>query len=61
MPRRSVDEMSVSTLNRIERDIEAEKQKPGLVRVGGVGAERQKARVGFGDSFVSVMGTKAHL
>lgn len=37
MPRRSVDEMSVSTLNRIVRDIEAEKQKPGLVRVGGVG------------------------
>lgn len=37
MPRRSVDEMTVSTLNRVVRDIEANKQKPGLVRVGGVG------------------------
>ena len=37
MPRRAVDMMSVSALNRAVSKIEEEKRRPGLIRVGGVG------------------------
>lgn len=36
MPRRPVDEITVSTLNKAVRDIEEGKSKPRLIRVGGV-------------------------
>jgi hypothetical protein len=37
MPRKAVDEMSVTQLNKRVREIDDRKRKPGLIRVGGVG------------------------
>jgi integrase len=37
MPRKAVDEMTVTALNRAFREINEGRRKPGLIRVGGVG------------------------
>ncbi len=45
MPRRSVDEMTVSALNRTVRQIESCSRPPGLIRVGGVGGLGLNVRI----------------
>lgn len=37
MPRKAVDEMSVTQLNKRVREVDEGKRKPGMIRVGGVG------------------------
>jgi len=44
MPRRAVDKMTVTKLNRHVREIDEGKRPPALIRVGGVGGLRLNIR-----------------